>query len=139
VVALHVRPGILQDISDIGSRVPDRDLARDMLRDVVFEVALDSLKIINNSEEICWPLSTYSDVHRVVLCCTQIVYDFIRGEEAKGVWQVLEILNDTEHARKIVRVVRSPWFCAVDAFSWQGRVDVEDHVDPSGIEDRSAL
>jgi hypothetical protein len=82
---------------------------------------------------------TYSDVHGVILCCTQIIHDFVRGEEAKSVWQVLEVLDDAENARKIVGVVRSPWFRTVDALSWQGRVDVEDHVNSSGVEDRGAL
>jgi hypothetical protein len=51
MVALHVGPRVLEDVSNISSRVSDGDLARYMLRDVVLEIALDSLNIVSNHKE----------------------------------------------------------------------------------------
>lgn len=43
MAALHVRPGVLQDLTDIGGRVADWDGSSRVLFDVVLEIALNSL------------------------------------------------------------------------------------------------
>lgn len=122
VNTLHVSPGILQNFADIGSRITDRYGTVDMVFDVVFHVTL-------NCTDVLW----------VELGSRQIVHNLVGGEEAKCVWEVLEVLNDSKGAIKIAAVVACPWFSAVDALAWQGRVDVEHHVNASGIEDGGTL
>lgn len=43
MVALHIRPGILENLTNIGSRVAHWDRARRVLLDVVLQIALNSL------------------------------------------------------------------------------------------------
>ena len=93
-----------------------------MVLDVVLQVTLDS-----------------SDVHGVELGGGEVVHDLIRSEEGKSVGERLEVLDDTEDARKVILVVGCPWLGAVDALTGQGRVDIKDQVDTGGVEDGHAL
>lgn len=137
---LHVSPGILQNFADIGSRITDRYGTVDMVFDVVFHVTLNCLVCVSQSNvRIVENIQTYTDVLWVELGSRQIVHNLVGGEEAKCVWEVLEVLNDSKGAIKIAAVVACPWFSAVDALAWQGRVDVEHHVNASGIEDGGTL
>ena len=122
VGALHVGPCILRNLAHISSGVTNRDGAINVVLDVVLQVALDS-----------------PDVHGVVLGRGKIIHDFVGSKEGKGVGEGLEVLDDTEDARKVVLVVRSPWFGAVDALARERRVDIKDQVDTGGIEDGHAL
>jgi hypothetical protein len=112
----------VQDLAHIGGRVSNGNRAVDMVLDVVLQITLDG-----------------SDVHGVVFGCGKVVHNFVRGEEGKSVGERLEVLDDTEDACEIVLVVGSPWLSAVDALARERRVDIQDHVDTSGIEDGHAL
>jgi hypothetical protein len=82
--------------------------------------------------------TTYTNVLRVELCGIEIVHNLIGSKEPKGVGQVFEVLDNSEDARKVVGVVAGPWLCAVDTLALEGRIDVKNHVDSSGIEDGGA-
>jgi hypothetical protein len=56
-----------------------------------------------------------------------------------AVGKVLEVLDYAKDTLKVLLVVRSPWLGAVNALARKRRVDVEDHVDAGGIEDRHTL
>lgn len=137
---LHVSPSILQNLSDIGSGITDRYGTVHMVLDIVFHVTLNCLIYVSQlNAKIVENMKTYTDVLWVELGSRQIIHNLVGGEESKRVWEVLEVLNDSKGAVKIVAVVASPWFSAVDALAWQGRVDVEHHVNASGIEDGGTL
>lgn len=122
MIAFHVSPGIVQNLTHVGGRVTDRDRAVDMVLDVVFQITLNS-----------------TDVHRVEFGSLKVVHNFVGREEGKSVGVVLEVLDNTKDACEVVLVVRGPWLGAVDALTGERRVDIEDQVDTSGIEDRHAL
>jgi hypothetical protein len=82
---------------------------------------------------------TYTNVLWIRLGGRQIVHDLVGGEKAKRVGEVFKVLNDSEGAGEVVAIVACPWFVAIDTLAWQGRVDVEHHVDAGGVEDGGTL
>ena len=120
--ALHVVPGIKQDIADIGGRVANRDLTINVVLDVVLEVAGDGTKIRRN-----------------VLSGRDIVDDFVAGEEGEGVGVLAESLDNTESVLKVLGVVAGPRLEGGERLANKGRVDVKDHVHAGSIEDAGTL
>lgn len=70
---------------------------------------------------------------------TVLVDHLITGEETSNVGEVLESLDDTEDLGHVFRVIRLPWRSAVKGAISKGRVDVQNQVDTSSVEDRSTF
>lgn len=68
--------------------------------------------------------------------CDRIFVDNLVGtEETEGIREVLESLDDLEHTSDVVQVVIFPWCNSVERFIGKWTVDINDHIDTSGIED----
>lgn len=93
-----------------------------MLRDVVFQVTLNS-----------------ANVHGIKLGSVQVVHDFVGSEETERVGQVLEVLDDPKDAGKVVGVIAGPWLGTVNTLALQGRIDIENHVNSGSVEDGGAF
>lgn len=118
MVALHVCPSVVQDLTHISGGISHGDGAIRVVLDVILEVALNS-----------------SNVHGIILGGGEVVHNLIGGEESESVGESLEVLDDSEDTLQIVTVVRCPWRGAVDTLTGERRIDIEDHVDTSGVED----
>lgn len=68
-----------------------------------------------------------------------LVNDFVAGEETQNVVEVLECFNDTKYLLIVARSVGGPRFSTVQRTSGEGRVDIENHVDASSVENRDTL
>lgn len=120
-VALEVVESVHQDVPDIGSGVTDGDGAGGLLGDVVLHVTDDGTNVGG---------SQASGI---------LVDHFVSGEETKNVVEGLEGLDDTKDLPVVGVGVGGPGSSAVQVAIGEGGVDIEDHVDTGGIEDRGAL
>jgi hypothetical protein len=81
---------------------------------------------------------TYPDVSGNVLD-TLLVDHLVSGEEGQGVGEVLERFDDTKDLLEIDIVVGAFRVGSVKVSAIQRRVDIQDHVDTSCVEDGCAL
>lgn len=81
---------------------------------------------------------TYADVFRGGESSI-LVDNLVTGKETQDVVEVLESLNDTEDLLVVAGVVGGPGLLAVQGAGGEGRVDIENHVDSSRVEDGDTL
>jgi hypothetical protein len=81
---------------------------------------------------------TYPNVSGNVLD-TLLVDDLVSSEEGQGVGEVLERFDDAKDLLEIDIVVGAFRVGPVEVSAIQGRVDIQDHVDTSCVEDGCAL
>lgn len=140
VVRAHeVVEGVHEDRTDISSRVPNRNAAVKVLCDVILHVTLNCLEKCQwtgNRKLLGW--MTYPDISGNVLD-TLLVDDLVSGEEGQGVGEVLERFDDTKYLLEIDIVVGAFRVGSVKVSAIQRRVDIQDHVDTSCVEDGCAL
>lgn len=139
VLADEVVEGVHKDGTDIGSRVPNGNGAVKVLCDVILHVTLNCLQKCQwtgNCKMSGW--MTYPNVSRNILD-TLFVDDLISGEEGQHVGEVLERFDDPKYLLEIDIVVGAFRVGAVEVSAIQRRVDIQDHVDTSCVEDGCAL
>ena len=93
-----------------------------MLGDVVLQVARNG-----------------TNVGRVQFPRAHVINHLIAAEEAEQVVVALESLDDAKDALQILGVVRFLWCSCGDGSVGQGAIDVDDQVDPRGVEDGGAV
>lgn len=80
----------------------------------------------------------YSDIRRNVLG-TLLIDHFISREEGQSVGVVLESLNDSKDLLEVFGIIAALGVRSIEVITFQRRVDVQNHVDSSSVEDRHAL
>lgn len=140
IVSAHeVVEGVHEDGTNIGSRIANRNAAVKVLCDVVLHVTLNRLRECQwTGNRKLWGWMTYPDVSGNVLD-TLLVDDLVSGEEGQGVGEVLERFDHTEDLLEIDIIVGAFGVGSVKVSAIQRRVDIQDHVDTSCVEDGCAL
>lgn len=122
IVSAHeVVEGVHEDGTNIGSRIANRNAAVKVLCDVVLHVTLNRPDVSGNVLD------------------TLLVDDLVSGEEGQGVGEVLERFDHTEDLLEIDIIVGAFGVGSVEVSAIQRRVDIQDHVDTSCVEDGCAL
>ena len=88
--------------------------------------------------EDCQREITYSEISGDLLD-TVLVDHLVTSEESEGIWVALERLDDSKNALEVAFVVGADWVLTVQALATSRAIDIQDHVDTSGIEDRRAI
>lgn len=117
----QVVEGVDENGANVSSGVADGNLAVGVLGDVVLQVTGDGAQVRGD-----------------ISGSLNVVHNLVAGEEGQGVGVVLESLDDGEGAVHVSGVVAGPGLETGDTLANQGRVDVEDHVHASGVEDGGA-
>lgn len=120
--ALEVVPAVLENITNISSRVTDGDGAVGVVLDVVLQVTGDGTDVRGSSAA----LVNAGD-------------DLVSREESKKVGVVLEVVHNRESAVEVGGVVRLPGKLRVEGLADQRGVDINDHVHAGLVEDTGAL
>lgn len=140
LVASNIAPGVLEDITDVGRGVPDRDLAVRMFRDILFQVTLDGLMQIISLKDrmLLEERATDPNVKGNVLVGL-LVNNFIGAKEPKHIRISLESLDHGKDVLQVALVISRLGLLAVEMLSVFRSVDVQKDVDTGGIEDGHAL
>jgi hypothetical protein len=80
---------------------------------------------------------TYADI-RSSEGRLDIINDFISGKEHKGIRIVFEVLDDGKGSLQVNIIVTLPWLISRKTFVGEWGIDINNHIDSSGIEDACA-